>query len=184
MKVSATRPWWRPSTRCNAAASLDGETVLAADDWLAAQVTELESRSLGERAPITVVKLHLEDHGRGTPDELRDAEGWLQTGLPAYSRLFRESERDFVLLAPGADTRRARALCRKLLDHVESRSLWRGGWIYLRCGACASVEGEPFDFESISAMAEEALAEADTHGGVAVVESVSRGHLRVVGAEG
>lgn len=153
---------------------------LSGMDWLAAQVRELEARSSSEQAPITVIKLQVEDQGRATYAELDEVAGWLQSCLPPYERLFRVSNRDFVLLAPGADTQKARALSLKLRDCVGSKSLRRGGWMHLRCGACSSLEGDRFDFKSASAIADEALEASEAHDGVAVIEASHRSRLRVI----
>lgn len=167
------RGWWSLSRRGPLSAA-----ELPAADWLAAQVKELEVRSMSELAPIAVIKLQIEDFGRATRPELDEVAGWLQSCLPVYERFFRVDDRDFILLAPGADIRKARALSLTLRDRVGSQPLQRGGWMHLRCGACASRMGNPFDFSSVSSIADEALEAAEAHDGVAALEMNLRDQLR------
>lgn len=176
------RKWWRlgRSEADPEEAAIDAGSGLPAGQWLTIQVRELEDRSLSERAPIAVVKVRVGDDGRANEDDLVDVVGRLESVLRAYERLFRVGARDFILLVPGADLAKGRAMARKLRDKVGAVSMWRGGFLQVECGVSASAEGEPFVYEHVAMKAEEALENADQHGGVGVVESAGRDRLVVV----
>lgn len=149
-------------------AVLDPLTNLLNRGSLDARATEIERQSTLTREPVGVVYLDLDkfkkvndSYGHAAGDAvLIDVAYRLRKGLRAYDLIYRFGGDEFLILVPGADLTHACRVGRDARSIVEQASIRPGHAVTASCGVSASVEGIPFNFESVFACADRALYDA------------------------
>ena len=145
---------------------------------LDARVKEIEHQFSLTRGPVNVVLLDLDKFksvnnslGREVGDAvLADVAYQLRSGLRAYDLIYRLGADEFLVLVPGADLAHARRVGKDAQAIVSQARVGPSVAVTASCGVSASVQGDPFDFATISAHADRALCEAKRGDGFACKE--------------
>jgi diguanylate cyclase (GGDEF)-like protein len=159
-------------------AILDPLTNLLNRRSLDARAKEVEHQSALTREPVGVVYLDL-DKFKSVNDSLGHEGGdavlvdvayQLRKGLRAYDLIYRLGGDEFLVLVPGADLAHARRVGQDARAIISRASVGPGVTVTASCGVSASVEGDPFDFATVSAHADRALYQAKRSDGFACQE--------------
>jgi diguanylate cyclase (GGDEF)-like protein len=139
---------------------------------LSTRVVELAQQSefTGEAVGIIVGDL---DHFKTVNDTrghsvgdavLKEVAYLLRKQLRAFDLAYRIGGEEFLILIPGSDLRQSAELAEKLRQGVASEGLADGVAITMSFGVGASENGEPFNYEKVFAMADQALYRAKRNG--------------------
>jgi diguanylate cyclase (GGDEF)-like protein len=95
---------------------------------------------------------------------LKEVAYLLRKQLRAFDLAYRLGGEEFLVLLPGGELHSAAELAECLREAIASGPLGPGVPVTISLGVCASVRGEPFDYPSVFARADEALYEAKHSG--------------------
>jgi diguanylate cyclase (GGDEF)-like protein len=176
--ATLSTPLMRSDVEHRDQAILDPLTNLLNRRSLDVRAKEIEHQSALTREPVGVVYLDLDKfksvnallgHEVGNA-VLADVAHQLRKGLRAYDLIYRLGADEFLILVPGADLAHARRVGLDAQAIVSRARVGPGVAVTASCGVSASVEGDPFDFATISAHADRALCEAKRGDGFACQE--------------
>jgi len=139
---------------------------------LSTRVVELAQQSefTGEAVGIIVGDLDYfktvnDTRGHSVGDVvLKEVAYLLRKQLRAFDLAYRLGGEEFLILLPGSDLRQAAGLAEKLREGVSSQGVAGGVAITMSFGVGASENGEPFNYEKVFAMADQALYRAKHNG--------------------
>ena len=172
-------------------AILDPLTGLLNRSSLETRAKELEQQSAISREPVGVVLLDLDDFkrindtfGHAAGDGvLIDVSYRLRKGLRSYDLIYRIGGDEILILVPGADIDHARSVGHQARLIVRQAQVGLDeASITASCGVGASHAGEPFDFKTVLACADQALYAAKKADGLAVQQSGTTEHFGAVSA--
>jgi diguanylate cyclase (GGDEF)-like protein len=95
---------------------------------------------------------------------LTDVAYLLRKRLRAFDLAYRIGGEEFLVLLPGADTRKCAAIAEDLRQAVAADTLADGSSLTISFGVSASARGAGFDYDRVFAAADEALYEAKSEG--------------------
>jgi diguanylate cyclase (GGDEF)-like protein len=138
---------------------------------LRARVEELTQQSQVSRKPVGLIVADVDRfksindmHGHAVGDAvLRDLAYRLRSELRAFELAYRLGGEEFLMLMPGADLERSRAVAEGLCRAVEAEPC-AGIDVTISCGVGASAAGSSFDYASIFHAADVALYRAKHEG--------------------
>jgi diguanylate cyclase (GGDEF)-like protein len=136
------------------------------------RVQELSEQSelTGERVGVVIGDLdHFKSindtHGHTVGDAaLKDVAYLLRKQLRAFDLAYRLGGEEFLILLPGSSLEAAGELAERLRDAVAAGDVVTGRTLTMSFGVAASAHGEPFDYASVFAAADEALYRAKRSG--------------------
>jgi diguanylate cyclase (GGDEF)-like protein len=138
---------------------------------LRARVEELAQQSRVSGDPVGLIVADVDRfkcindlHGHAVGDAvLRDLAYRLRSELRAFDLAYRLGGEEFLMLLPGADIERTRAVAAQLCRAVEASSC-AGIDVTISCGLSASAAGSSFDYAAIFHAADGALYRAKNDG--------------------
>jgi diguanylate cyclase (GGDEF)-like protein len=159
-------------------AILDPLTNLLNRRSLEARAKEIEHQSALSREPVGVVYLDLDKFKRVNDSlgheagdaVLVDVAYQLRKGLRAYDLIYRLGGDEFLVLVPGGDLAHARRVGEDARAIIGQARVGSGMAVTASCGVSASVQGDPFNFATVSAHADRALSQAKRGAGFACEE--------------
>jgi diguanylate cyclase (GGDEF)-like protein len=161
------------------AAIIDPLTGLLNRNALLTRVREFTEQSQITKLPIGIVlgdldhfKTINDTHGHTRGDAvLKDVAYVLRKELRTLDLLYRIGGEEFLVLLPGASVDNASEIAERLRAAVAASTVGDGNRVTMSLGVGASVEGQPFDYETVFRRADEALYAAK-HSGRNAVRSV------------
>jgi diguanylate cyclase (GGDEF)-like protein len=154
-----------------AEAVMDPLTQMLNRKALISRAAELAQQTALTRRPVGVVLGDL-DHFKQVNDGaghqvgdavLRDVAFRWRLSLRAYEMAYRLGGEEFLVLLPGASLAEAEEVAERLRASVGAAPV-SGQAVTMSFGVAASVEGEPFDFDTLYARADRALYRAKAGG--------------------
>jgi diguanylate cyclase (GGDEF)-like protein len=153
-------------------AVIDQLTGMLNRNALASRVVELTQQSelTGESVGIIIGDL---DHFKSINDTrghsvgdvvLKEVAYLLRKQLRAFDLAYRLGGEEFLILLPGSNLKGAAELAERLREGVAGQGVAGGVAITMSFGVGASEPGEPFSYEKVFAMADEALYRAKHNG--------------------
>jgi diguanylate cyclase (GGDEF)-like protein len=95
---------------------------------------------------------------------LTDVAYLLRKRLRAFDLVYRVGGEEFLILLPGAETRKCARIAEDLRRAVEADTVGDGTRLTISFGVAASARGAGFDYDRVFAAADEALYEAKSEG--------------------
>src|SRR4029077_3841816 len=165
-------PLMRSDIQHRSDAVIDQLTGMLNRKALSTRVVELAQQSelTGEAVGIIVGDL---DHFKSINDTrghsvgdvvLKEVAYLLRKQLRAFDLAYRLGGEEFLILLPGSDLKSAAELAERRREGVAAQGVAGGVAITMSFGVGASEQGEPFDYENVFAMADEALYRAKHDG--------------------
>jgi diguanylate cyclase (GGDEF)-like protein len=165
-------PLMRSDIQHRSDAVIDQLTGMLNRKALSTRVVELAQQSevTGEAVGIVVGDL---DHFKSVNDTrghsvgdvvLKEVGYVLRKQLRAFDLAYRLGGEEFLILLPGSDLKQSAQLAERLREAVAAQGVAGGVAITMSFGVGASEPGEPFSYEKVFAMADEALYRAKHDG--------------------